>query len=115
MASKNAPKNLIVCPEISSDRPGTIEVTPNSNGTAWVLNIKMLVGSPTTKQSKKGKNYTQSGVLKINQVVDIGGVPHRITLNSGWYEGKRVGDPEIVVKPVEVEETTTAPEVTIPW
>ena len=114
--SKNAPKSLVVCPEISSSRKGTVSVSPNSDGTAFVVTIKMLVGAPVTRKSKKGKEYTQSGVLSFDEsIVEINGVSHRISLNSGWYEGRRVGNPEIVFKPVEETESTTVETVEIPF
>lgn len=111
MARKSSPKSLVVCPVTSSSRPGAVTVSENSDGSAFVVTIKVLVGAPKEFKSKKGKTFTQSGVLTIGDTIEIGGVLHRITLNSGWYEGRRVGDAEIVVKPVtESAKVETATE-----
>lgn len=101
MASKkNAPKELLMNPVRStSASPASCTVEMNSSGTAYVVTLKILVGQTEMKKSKKGKVYYQSGVLVCDKTVDIAGVPHSIRLNSGFYEGRRVGDPEIVLSP----------------
>ena len=106
--SKNAPKSTIVtCPEVTlSDRPDAVDVTLNKTGTAYVVTIKVLVGAPETKTTKKGKQYIESGLLEFDTTVDIGGVKHYIRLNSGWFDGKRVGDPSIAFVPANSESKT---------
>ena len=114
MASKkNAPKALLVNPTRAlSTSPAACSVEMNSSGSAYVVTLKILVGSTEAKKSKKGKNYYQSGVLVVDRTIDIDGVPHSIRLNSGFYEGRRVGKPEIVLAPY-ISETDSEASVTV--
>ena len=98
--AKNA-NTMLVCPEITfSEKPEMITVELSPNGKAYIVTIKVAVGLAETKTSKKGAQYTQSGVLKIDEKIEIEGVPYAIRCNSGWHNGKRVGDAEIVIVPL---------------
>lgn len=116
MARKSSPKSLIVCPVNTSKREGAITVAQNAEGSAFTIVIRAQVGAPKEFTRRDGQKYIRSGILKIEGTVDIGGVPHYIGLNSGWLNGKRVGEPEIFFKPAteSLKHEKTEAEL-VPW
>jgi|688.fasta_scaffold516509_2 hypothetical protein len=97
-SKKSAPKMALVdAPTVKSSKEGSITVGVNSVGNAYTLSMKMLVGAPTLKKTRKGKKYTISGEFLIDGPVDIGGVEHWISVFSGWEDGKKVN--KISVRP----------------
>ena len=110
MASKNAPKTLAVCPELTlKDHKEALSVEMNKAGNAMVLMIKMLVGLPETKGADKGKNsftWEDSGVLILDgAVIEIAGVAHKITVRKAvWKDSRKIGHDAIVVRPVTTKE-----------
>jgi len=107
--SKNAKKELIPCPQIlRSEYPSVVTTETGSNGDVEVVCIRIPVGKAVAAEwSDKG--HEQSGVLTLdNAVVEIRGVRHYIRLNSGWHNGKRVGQPTISVVPANEKQAAPA-------
>lgn len=120
MASKNAPKDMLVSPSITATvENGGIVVSLNSDKTAYVVNFKMLIGQSSTKTSDSGKSWSTAGEVEMPETIEIGGTKYWINLSSGWIETKsgrrKVGKPRISLSPVKEQETKTAPTATIPW
>ena len=122
MAIKNAPKSIVTCPEIKAkDRKEAVAVSLNSDGTAYKVQITMLVGVPEIKmfvknEGKKNEEiieYVDSGVLILDGLtIEIGGVEHRLTVRKAQFGEKgRAGQDCIVCRPVNQKAPSVKKEV----
>jgi hypothetical protein len=112
-SNKSEVKPLIPCPEIQrSEYLDSVTVSTGSNGDVEVVTIRIPVGS-AQPAVWSDKGHEISGVLTLdNCMVEIRGVKHWIRLNSGWHNGKRVGQPSISIVPAN--EKAAAPKAAAP-
>ena len=121
MASKNAPKSLLIAPSFeASIQNEMVKVGMNSTKTAHKVELTVFVGESATRTSESGKSWTTAGEVTLPDFIEIDGQKYWLNLSSGWIETKngrrKVGKPRISLSPVkETPKTEEKKEEHIPW
>lgn len=121
MASKNAPKTLLVAPRFEASTANEmVKVKLNSSGTAYAVQFTVFVGQ--VGKQKDGKyEFENAGMIDLPSTVEIGGQQFWVNVRSNRVKGKNgtftSGSNQISLTPVKpgVKEEEAKPEETIPW
>ena len=121
MASKNAPKSLLISPSFEATVANEmVKVGMNSSKTAHQVEFTVFVGECSTHTSESGKTWTTAGEVTLPDTIEIDGQKYWINLSSGWIDTKqgrrKVGKPRISLSPVkEPKKEEAKKEEKIPW